>query len=286
MANPYGLSDHDAQAAGIPIYGWLSGADARRDAAMNRYEQQKAERTWSDLVDGAPGAEDLAVDYQGIGTGDEYGNLLGGPSQLEGLGSSADQLEALRQLQGLSRGGFTDADRAMMRTAHAQNAQQMGAANAAATNAAYARGMGGGGALLAGQMANAQGMASANAGYDAQAMMGAQMRALQALSGYTSQANALQQQEMQRRGAIDAFNQRNMDWRRGRAETNAQWGNRSAESASNARQQAYENRERGAAGMTNQYQAAQSNRRQDAARQDQSNQAAASGLGSLISEIL
>lgn len=278
-------SKFDEGSADIPIWGWLTGANARVDAERNAYDQRRQEAMWEGLGDVAPGAEDLAVEYGQIGTTDEYGDLLGPGSQLEGFAASSDQESALRALQELSRGGLTDADRAMMRGGHQRTAQTLAAQNAAATGAMQARGMGGSGAQLAAQMSNAQGMAQANAGADAQMMGNAQQRALQALQGYTNQGNAMQAQEMARRSALDRFNSQQTDWRRQRAGQNTQWGNRTAESAADARQSAYQNRERAVAGATGQYQAGQDNRRQDAAREDQANATAAAGLGGLIAEI-
>jgi hypothetical protein len=78
-------------------------------------------------------------------------------------------------------------------------------------------------------------------------------RALQALQGSASMSNTMQEQEYARRSALDAFNQQNMDWRRGRENRNTDWMNQGGQNRANAYQTAYTNRERAVAGATNQY---------------------------------
>lgn len=286
LTGTYGVSDFDEGSADIPIWGWLSGAQARRDAAANNLANNRNAGRWWDLQRSGPSADDLAVDYGLEGNTDEYGDLMGERSQLEGLGPNDVQLEALRRLQGFADGRMTAADMDMMRAQQAANAQQVGGMNRAALASMQARGMGGSGAALATQLSGGQALANANSQANAQQQAAIQQRALGALQSYGSMGMGMYDQEAARRSALDAFNQANTAWRRGRNERNTQWGNRTAESRSNARQQSYENRERATAGATNQYQQGLQGRRQDQARQDQANQAGAGAIGTLISELL
>jgi hypothetical protein len=90
-----------------------------------------------------------------------------------------------------------------------------------------------------------------------------QQRALGALQTGGQLGLQAGSQDLARRQALDAYNQQQLDWRRGRGQRNVQAENRTRESRSNAAQQAYENRERGAAGVAGQWQASQDNRRAD-----------------------
>ncbi len=56
MADDYDVSDFDQVSADIPIWGWLSGAQARQDSAMNAYDRQRALETWRGIGQG-PSAE-------------------------------------------------------------------------------------------------------------------------------------------------------------------------------------------------------------------------------------
>lgn len=279
------VSDFDEGSADIPIWGWLSGASARRDAARNRRDQLLAQGVWGGLVGGAPSVEDLTADFLGEATRDEYGDLIGGRSAFE-HDFGQDQVAAMDALRGLyESGGYTDGDMAASRALRGQQAMQLGAANQAALQQMQARGMGGSGAELAMRMGANDAMAYGNAQGDAAIQQAAMQRALQALQGYGSMANATRSADQQRMAALDAFNQSNMDWRRGRETRNTAWSNQTEQSRANAVQAAHENQERGVAGLTNQYQGAQQNRRADGARQDAANEAGANAIGTLLSEL-
>lgn len=269
-----GLSDFDEASADIPIWGWLSGASARRDAERNRQDQLDAQRAWRELTGIAPSADDLTSNYYFEGDTDEYGDLIGGPSAFAGEGAA---LRAMRELA--QTGGLSDADRGMAQAMRAQQAQALGSANAAAMQQMQARGMGGSGAELAMRMGASEAMNYGNSQADAALQQAAMMRQLGALQGWN-------QGEQNRRAALDNFNQANNDWRRGREARNTASANRGVDSRAQANQTVYENAERRAAGETNQYQSSQSNRRLDAARQDEANQAGANAIGTIISEIL
>lgn len=281
-----GLSEFDRVSADIPIWGWLSGAGARNTSAQNEADRNAARATWRQLGQG-PSVDELTPTYQGEGSTDEYGDLLGGPSQLEGFGNSEDQRAALAAMRSLyEQGGYTAADRNAQAAARANQAQQVGAMNQAALRALEARGGGGGGGALAAQLSGSQALANANAQSDAALQSAAMQRAFAAMQGAGNQANAMQAQELSRRNALDAFNQQNMDWRRGRQTRNTNIANRGADARANAQQMHYGNAMDWAAGMTGQYTGAQSDRRQDLAMRDEADERGAETLGTIISSVI
>jgi hypothetical protein len=236
--------------ANLPVLGWLGGgsdAQARYEAEM---AAERDRQVWRDLGASAPSVDALTPETFLEGSVDEYGNLIGDPSQLEGFGPSSDQRASLEALRRLSEGGLTEADRNMSRALRDQQAMQMGANSRAAQQQMQARGMGGSGAELAMRMGTADSMAGANSMADAQLQQSAQMRAMQALQSWQGGANTVQSQELARRNALDAFNQANTGWRRGREERNTAWSNRGAENRTRAQQQAFENRTTTASGLT------------------------------------
>jgi hypothetical protein len=275
------VSSFDETSADIPIWGWLSGAGARRDAARNRQDQLDAQATWQGIGQG-PSWEELAPQYREA-TGDEFGELIGESAFGQGEGADARyQVAALDALQSLyNQGGYTDADRAMSQAMRAQQARTLGSANQAALQQAQARGMGGSGAELAARLSGSEAMNYANSQNDAQIQMAAMNRALQAIQGVGTLGTAYQSGQQNRRAALDAFNQSNLDWRRGRETRNTNWANQEG----TARQQAYENAQNWAAGMTNQYQGAQSNRRMDAGRRDEADERGANAIGAILGEL-
>ena len=226
---------------GIPeeIWGALDGG-ARAQYMLSQQEAERNRNVLHNLADTIPYLDDLSVDYAHEGMADEAGSLMGGSSQLQGFGPSDDQQASLRALRGLyESGGYTDADRNMSRAMRDQQAQNYGAQNAAAMQQMQARGMGGSGAELAMRMQAGDSMAGANSMADAQLQQAGMQRALQSLQGYQSGANTIQQQELARRGALDAFNQSNMDWRRGRSQRNTGYTNASRESRAQSQRDQY-----------------------------------------------
>lgn len=285
MAEPYGLSEFDSASADIPIWGWLSGASGRKTAAMNEADRNRASRIWRELGEG-PSVDALTSHYQLEGSTDEYGDLMGGPSELEGFGNSEDQRAALAALRNLyESGGYTSQDRGVMEASRSANAQQVGSMNQAALRNLEARGGGGSGAALAAQMSGSQALANANAQGDAQVQQAAMMRALQAMQGAGSQANAMQGQELSRRSALDAFNQQNMDWRRDRSQRNTAITNRGEDSRANAEQQRRQNQYQHAAGATGQYSNDQGNRLNDLRARNEQDEAGADFIGTILSSL-
>jgi hypothetical protein len=279
-----GVTQFDRDMANIPIIGGWS----RDKIAMEQdaFEADRNRRYWTDLAATAPSVDALTPETFLEGDADEYGDLIGGPSELEGFGPSGDQGASMQALRGLyESGGYTDADRNMSRVLRDQQGMQLGAANQAALQGMQARGMGGSGAELAMRMGAGDSMAAANSSADAQLQQAAMQRAMQALSGWTSQSNAVQQQELARRGALDAYNQQNMDWRRGRESRNTQWANQGSRDRTAAQQQAYENRERVSAGLTNQYSTDAGQRNANRSRQDERDAQTAGLLGDILGNL-
>ncbi len=276
------VSTFDEVSADIPIWGWLSGASGRKTADQNEADRNMARSTWRQLGEG-PSVEDLTQQYSGEGDTDEYGNLIGGPSELEGLGPNEDQQAALAALRGLyEQGGYTSADRMAQNAARSQNAQQVGSMNQAALRGLEARGGGGSGAALAAQLGGSQALANANTQSDAAIQQAAMQRALQAMQGAGSLSTSMQSQELARRGALDNFNQNQLDWRRGRETRNTNTSNRQQDANVNAQQQQYGNRMDWAAGMTGQYSGAQDDRRNDLQMRNEQDEAGADLIGTII----
>jgi hypothetical protein len=250
---PADLEEYNEILADIPVVNLLGGADAknRHDAEV---AAQRNREYWVDLSRGAPSVDQLTPDLYLEGTEDEYGDMLGGPSELTDLRASEDQMRALRNMQQLyDQGGYTEADRAASQENAIRQGQMLRGSQQAALQQMQARGMAGGGSELGARLAGSQQYAMGNAMGDAQVQQVAMARALQALQGSASMSNTMQEQEYARRSALDAFNQQNMDWRRGRENRNTDWMNQGGQNRANAYQTAYTNRERAVAGATNQY---------------------------------
>lgn len=285
QSNPYadeGLDDWEYEMGKIPVLNLLGGS-AATDRAMNLREQNNAINAWDTLAESAPNANALAVDYGTERDRDEWGTL-DGPSTAIDSGSSGLQAQAraLRELENISAaGGYTRADQMARNQAAMANAQRLQGANQAAIQQAAMRGMSGGGAELGARLAGSQAYTQGQAMADASIQQGAQARAMQALAAQGQLGANMDAGTYRRQSALDAYNDRQMAWRRDREQRNTQWRNRGLESQTAANQQAYENQERATAGKTNQYQAGQSNRRADAAREDQQQGNLLSALGEL-----
>lgn len=267
---------------GVPIVGMLTGSNARQAQRRMQDEQRRQENFWARLGMGAPSAEDLTPEYALEGTADEYGDLLGGPSQLEGYdfrGTNAAR-SALENI--MNGGGYTAADRAQQVANQQMVGQQMNGANQAALANLAARGMAGGGSELAARLSASQGATTANVMGNAAIQQAAMQRLMQATGMHGQLGLAADSQELARRQAIDAYNRANTDWRRGRTERNTAWQNRQADAGAAARQQAYQNRERQTAGITGQYNAGAGERMGQQGRQDQADQAGLGFVGGII----
>lgn len=284
-----GVSDFDRDSADIPIWGWLSGASGRRDAANAQTEADRARAEWEALDDYQYSADDLAVDYE------EEGYVKGQPvangNVQADAGSIEAQRDALRAMQEVyQQGGMTAADRARHLQAREMAGQQMRATREADTSQLQARGMGGSGQALVSMLGAQQQGASTLAGQDASMLQDAQRRALQAMQASGQAAGQMRGQSYDEgRGnadAIESYNRWNTDREQGWTGRNTDRRNASRESMSQARRDYYEQQERKAAGKTNQWAQAAGGARQDQARRDQQDQAGAGAVGTIISEIL
>lgn len=259
--------------ADIPVWGWLSGANARRDAQNASDEAAQARLIWSDLDRFMPSADDLAVQYE------EEGSVGGPETSIAGSGDPESEAIERRALAGLmdigESGGITDSDRARMQLGAMDVGRQARASREADMAALQARGMGGSGTQIASTLGASQAGIDGLYQRDAEIQARAQDRAMDALSQGGSFAGQMRGERFREGGAQDDLNRWNTDYQRGREQRNTGWRNRTRESRSDARQQQYENRERQAAGMTEQWQAASSGARADQRRRDESDQAQA-----------
>jgi hypothetical protein len=252
---PDWLRDMDAATGDIPFVGNILGSAGRNAATAEERRRVENMGLWAGLMGRAPSADDLAVDY-----GEE--GFIGGPerSELAGAGADAGSIEAQRSaLQGLQDmgRGLTSADMARMQMSQAEVGRQVRSAREADAAAMQARGLGGSGAELASMIGSQQSGADALWSRDAQAQVAAQQRALQAMQAQGSLSSGMRGQSFEedatRRGAADDFMRWQTDYARGREGRNTERRGRTAESRASSRQQAYENQERGVAGMTDQY---------------------------------
>lgn len=228
----------------------IQADQARRDQLLR---DAKQEAYVNDLIDLMPSIENLVPEYSLEATRDEYGNLLMGSSELESMGPNRAH-RALEALGGIiDQGGYTEADRAASRQAAMAQGQQLRSNTDAIIQQMSAQGMGGSGAELAARLSAAQQAAMGNAMSDAMVQQAAMQRALQAMQGYGALGSTMYGQDMSRRGQIDAYNQANMDWRRGRETRNTQIANQQQDARVAAHQTAHQNRERAAALATQQY---------------------------------
>ena len=254
-----GVNDFDETFANMPIVGWLTGADARYQGAQAEQRRRANEHAIQNLMGGIASADEAYTES----TSDEYGDLQGGPSAFAG---GDDATSAMYELY--RNGGYTSADHAQRRLSSMQRGQELRGANEAALQQMQARGIGGGGAEMAARLNASQSMNQGQAMSDAQTQIAAMNRGMSALQG-------AQQGEFARRGAIDSYNNRTMDWRRGREQ-------RTTDTRNQARQQEHENRERGVALLTNQYGGADAQRRADQQRQDAANESLTGAIAELV----
>jgi hypothetical protein len=282
VASPY---ETDQALEGTFLLGDLGGSNARM-AAYRRNRQEAEKQGWIDQAQGfVPSADDLWVQYEEEGSVD-------GPQRSELADARADtgavsaQMDALRALQNVyERGGMTDADRARQQLARMHTGQAVRGQRDADLNALEARGMGGSGAALAARLGGQQYGAQALAQQDAQMLVEAQRRALDAMSQAGSLGSQARGQSFNesatRRTAADDFNRYQTDYQREREQRNTAYRNRTRESRAESRQGAYENRRDLAAMRTGQY--APTRDPNDVA--DDSNERTGGFLGGLLSTI-
>jgi hypothetical protein len=206
----YVPNDFDAATEDMWLVGDLTGGRGRRARAEAERERHRREAALADLAEFMPNANDLMVDYRHEGRVD----------------AGADSLAARDAFARWSEGGLTDTDRATMEESRRAEGRAARADREATMSAMAARGMGGSGAELAGALAAGEGAADRGAAMDASMMGAAQQR----------QYNATR--------ALGEFGAREDDYSRGLEGRNTTYDHSTAESRSDARQQAHENRER------------------------------------------
>lgn len=276
--------DHDLIAQNIPLYEAVSGAternrreEARREAAENR-------AVWDNLVGYMPTADDLSVEYGGedyIGGGEsEWANL----SQ-EDQDARAAMSDALTAMEGWAEGGLTDTDRAMMDEVSREERMRARGDREAALAAMEARGMAGGGADLVSRMSADEAAAGRAASRGTSMMAAAQARQMDAARAMADVGRSLGESDDRRTSALDTWSARETDYARGREGRNTERENRTRESAADAAQRVYENRERAAAGRTNQYSTDVGARERSYDRSEEDSAQATSFIGGILSSI-
>lgn len=266
-------------------------ADRRRALEM----EQAGIEEWGALRDYLPRQSDITPEWDLALEGDDLTmerSALAG-AQADG-GAISAQRQALADLRSVYEGGgYTDAERAQLRQVQRNAALGEQAQRGALQQSMAARGMGGGGAELAGSLAAQQGFADRSAASADAVGIAGQQRALQALQQYGGLAGQIRQQsfgeEATRASAVDDFNRYNLDYRRGVRGRNTDRQNTYNEGTARARaagaQQAFDNRTSLVAGMTGQYGGAAGGSRQDAAQRAQSTAQGLQAITGLVSSL-
>lgn len=178
-----------------------------------------------------PGAEEFAGRPE----------LAGAAADPAAMAAQQDALSALQDIY--QQGGMTAADFARQQEAQRSTSQYMRGQREAALQQAQMSGMGGGAGQLASALSAQQGGAQAQSSADAQMLVEAQNRALQAMGATGQLASGIRGQsfgeDITRRSALDERNRYNIDWRR---ETGREGARRTGE----ARRYGAEQRARGA----------------------------------------
>lgn len=197
--------------------------EAGRNAQATAFEQAiGAERVGRHYFEGdpqifsgeyVPGAEDYAGRP-------ELADAYASEQSVEG------QRAALAAMQGIyESGGMTAADFARQQEAQLATSQYMRGQREAALQQAQMSGMGGGAGQLASALSAQQGGAQAQSSADAQMLMDAQQRALNAMQSSGQLSGSMRGQsfgeEATRRSSLDDRNRYNIDWRRENLQANA-----------------------------------------------------------------
>lgn len=204
--------------------------DARKTARRRKKAQQAARagyygQMFNEQLGGIAGA------YEGLE--EEMPtelDLLGGrewqDSELAGAQADAEAIEsqkaALAALENIARGGYSPEEAAAMQRMRMETAQQEQAQRQALQQQFAARGMAGGGAEIAAQLAAQQGGANRANEMTLETQAQAQRRALQALAAQGDLSSGIRGQsfdeEATRRSAVDDFNRWNLERRGGAAQ--------------------------------------------------------------------
>lgn len=247
-----GLSDFDYYMADAPIVGGLLGSASRRDAALAALEEERNRGYWEDLSEYMPSADTLTPTYN-------LENRIRGPGtewdteseRAEG-GRLAEEA-SMDSLNEWARGGFTDADRAMMGETSRAASMDARADREAALSALEARGAGGSGASLAADLSAGEAAADRASTMNTSLLGAAQQRQINANRERAALGGAIRDDEARATAGREAYNQWDTEYDRGRETRNTNTTNRERDRRADAYQTEYENRERATAGVTNQY---------------------------------
>lgn len=275
-----GLNSFDEGIAGS-IVGDLTGASGRVSAARAAAEQANREAMWNRLHEFAPTVDDLAVDYADEayidGPGSEWSRDTA--EAQGGRGAMADALDAMREW---SRGGFTDADEAMMNENSSREAMAARADREAALSMLEARGAGSSGSSLAASLAAGEGAAGRASAANTSMLAAAQQRQYNATRDMAAMGGTMRDMDARERAGREAYNAGETDYARGREGRNTERENRGRESRADAAQQVYSNREHAVAGIDNQYATDVNRRSREEDRAAENNRGLLGAIGELL----
>jgi hypothetical protein len=275
------LSDFDKVSQNIPIWDWLSGADANAAAAAAQAEADINREYWEGLVPYMPDSGTLTADY------DEEDYIAGPGSEwatdtAENAAGRAAMGESMDQLGTWAEGGFTSTDMAMMDENRRREGMSARADREAALSALEARGMGGSGANLASMLSANEGAAARGTAAETSILAAAQNRQLQATRDRASVAGASRDASARETAGREAYNSGESEYRRGLEGRNTGTRNREEDTRIAAEQNAYGNRERAVAGITNQYATDVGSRAASAAAETEADRSLAGAIGGLL----
>jgi hypothetical protein len=262
------LDDYTRVSADIPIWGWLDGSTARRDAALREAEAETNRNYWENLNSYAPTVDDLSADLASEA-------VVEGPGSEWMIDPGSDYGESMAALDEWAAGGLTDVDEAMMDETSRRAGMDARADREAALSALEARGSGGSGASLAASLSAGEGAASRSSAANTSLLAAAQQRQYQA---NTDRADM----DARARAGREAYNMYDTDYYRGREDRNTDRENTSRENDAEAAQQVYTNRERATAGATNQYSTDAGARERAGDDEDERNRGLLAGIGEAI----
>lgn len=239
-----------------PVVDDVTGAGASRETeAANR-----AREGAMGVVDKLEGQQPTWSQLAGPGYKNETAIALG---DSQAAGAQADpmaieaQRRALQQMQEVSRGGLTDADRAGIEQGNTAVATQLRGQREASLQDLRARGAAGGGAELAALFGGAQGGAAAMAQSTNDVNRQAQARALQAMQASGNMGSQMRSQsfgeQFNRGQAADLFTRSNVEDQRNVRGRNVDRRNQHIDNQRDAYQQQFGNRRDMAAMRTGQY---------------------------------
>lgn len=246
-------------------YNYVTGGETRADK-RKKESFKDAISIWDELGEGMPLTHDL-IPKAHYETTPGYLNL-GDPAAANvhlhrgTIGDIHDARRAFENwdndtLKNMSRQGFTGAEMNMINLQQAQAEQAARGQRESALQALAAQGRLGGSSEMLARLQGAETAANAAAGIGAQAMMGAQQRALGAATNYSSLEQAAQRaagdialqratqqfnEKLSRANARDAARLNNLEWKRNVRSRNVERQNQYERNKAAAYQQDFNNR--------------------------------------------